>query len=377
MAYVNIAKFTAVSAGTGSFVVSAAVQGYQTPASAGATTATVYSYRAENASLTEWEIGTGTYTTGTVTLTRTPSASTNGGAAVNFTLPPQVALTALAADLASAASLTAGTLPGARLPNPSYTVLGGVLQSSAITNQFLTRISSLGAPTAAQPAFSNLSSGIAVSQMNSGSGATSATFWRGDGTWNTPAAATGTLVSVVYYSSTQTITVPTGATKAFVELWGGAGGSGGGDAGAGVPGGGGGGFLQKYLTGLVAGGTLALTIGAGGTAGSGIGAGGSGGSSILASGTSNTITTLTASGGSGTSYSAGAGTGGAGGTGTNGDVNITGQVGGSSIYVTGESLSMSGAGGMTGGGRGRGGAGDNTAGGEAGTAGGCTITWFT
>jgi len=187
MAYVNVARFTAVSASSARFVVSAAVTGYQTPASAGAVDAATYSYRAENASLTEWEIGTGTYISTSAALTRTPSASTNGGAVVVFTTAPQVAITALAADLASAASLTAGTLPAARLPFPDYTTIGGVLASSAITNQFLTRISSLGVPTAAQPAFSNLSSGISVTQMATGAGASATTFWRGDGTWNTPA----------------------------------------------------------------------------------------------------------------------------------------------------------------------------------------------
>jgi hypothetical protein len=98
--FLNIARFTATSSGTGDFVVSSAVTGYQTPASAGAVNATVYSYRAESADLTEWEIGEGAYTTGTTTLARTTvHASTNGGAKVSFTAAPQVAVTALAGDL--------------------------------------------------------------------------------------------------------------------------------------------------------------------------------------------------------------------------------------------------------------------------------------
>jgi hypothetical protein len=47
--FLDVCKFTAVSSGTGDFVVSAAVTGYQTPAGAGAVNGTVYRYRAESA----------------------------------------------------------------------------------------------------------------------------------------------------------------------------------------------------------------------------------------------------------------------------------------------------------------------------------------
>lgn len=97
--------FRAVSTGTGSFVVSLAITGFQTPAQAGAVNATVYSYLAESDDKTEWEIGTGTYTTGTTTLTRAPQKSSNTNALVNFTVPPKVGLTALAADLLRADQL--------------------------------------------------------------------------------------------------------------------------------------------------------------------------------------------------------------------------------------------------------------------------------
>lgn len=47
-------------------------------------------------------------------------------------------------------------------------------------------------PSFRQPAFADLSSNIAVSQMASGTGATSSTFWRGDGSWAAPAGASFT-----------------------------------------------------------------------------------------------------------------------------------------------------------------------------------------
>lgn len=105
--FVNGCVFTATSSGTGSFVVSAAVTGWQTPAQAGASNGATYRYRAYSADNTQWEIGSGVYTTGTVTLTRALiEASSNGGSATNFTLPPAVALTMFDEDIVPFASPT-------------------------------------------------------------------------------------------------------------------------------------------------------------------------------------------------------------------------------------------------------------------------------
>jgi hypothetical protein len=188
------------------------------------------------------------------------------------------------------------------------------------------------------------------------------------------------LVSIVTYTSTQTITIPTGATKAKIRLTGGAGGGGGAKSNESAGGGGGGGAgLEKYLTGLTPGNTLALTIGAAGTAGSTTPtSGGAGGNSTLASGT-QTITTLTANGGGGGQLASGAGvtgTGGAGGTATNGDANPPGQNG-----LAASAVAVAGTGGMTALGLGVGGAGGHATSatgvaGIAGTAGICIIEWY-
>lgn len=115
--YVDACGFVPTTGGTGNFVVSSAVTGYQTPASAGAVNATVYSYRAESADKTQWEEGFGAYTVSTTTLARsTITANSSGGTtAINFASAPNVFITAASADLQNASLLTSGTLPTARL----------------------------------------------------------------------------------------------------------------------------------------------------------------------------------------------------------------------------------------------------------------------
>lgn len=108
--FVNVCRFNPVAGGTGAFVVSSAVNGYQTPALAGAIDATTYHYRAESADLTQWEVGTGIYTAATTTLTRgtvlynssgtgTGAGQSGAGTNINFSTVPQVAISALAEDL--------------------------------------------------------------------------------------------------------------------------------------------------------------------------------------------------------------------------------------------------------------------------------------
>lgn len=183
------------------------------------------------------------------------------------------------------------------------------------------------------------------------------------------ASSSGGIVSTVYYTSTQTITIPATATKAWIRLVGGGGGSQSGGVANGAAGAGG--YLEKYLSGLTPGGTIALVVGAAGAAN------GAGGNSSLASGT-QTITTLTANGGAaGPNSSAG----GAGGTCTNGDINVQGGQGlvvtpvvacvaGTQLAVAGGSNPL-GQGGATPTGFGSGGSGSNV----AGKIGVCIIQW--
>jgi hypothetical protein len=145
-------------------------------------------------------------------------------------------------------------------------------------------------------------------------------------------SALRSLLDVAVYSASQTVTIPTGAARALVLLWGGSSG------GAGSPGSGAGAAL-KWLSAVTPGATLSLTIGSAGGGG-----GRPGGTSTLSSG-SQAIGTLTACGGS---Y-------GAGGAALGGDVNAPG----SSAY-----------GGLSGFGVSCGGAAE-----QAGMDGGCIIFW--
>lgn len=133
--FVNACVFTATSGGTGTFTVSAAVTGWQTPAQAGAVDGATYRYRAYSSDLTEWEIGTGTYTSSTTTLTRTATASSNAGSAVNFTSAPQVALTSFAEDMTTfTQAITPATNDGAALGTTALQWSDLFLASGGVVN---------------------------------------------------------------------------------------------------------------------------------------------------------------------------------------------------------------------------------------------------
>lgn len=149
--FLDACGFIPASSGTGNFVVSAAVQGYQTPAGAGAVNGTIYSYRAESSDKTQWEEGFGTYTVSSTTLARTTiTANSSGGTtAINFSAAPNVFITALSADLQNASLLNSGTV------------------SPSLVNALSTASGS--APSYAARAFVNFSvSGGVVTVNNSG-----------------------------------------------------------------------------------------------------------------------------------------------------------------------------------------------------------------
>lgn len=105
-AFLDVCRFTPTLGGTTDWTVSAAVTGYQTPASAGAVNGTVYRYRAESADLTQWEVGYGAYTVAGTVLARTTVLFNSSGTTskISFTATPQVAIVALGEDLVNLAT---------------------------------------------------------------------------------------------------------------------------------------------------------------------------------------------------------------------------------------------------------------------------------
>lgn len=98
--FIDVCRFNPTAGGTADWTYSSAVTGYQSPSAAGAVNGAQYSYRAESSDLSQWEVGFGTYNSGTGVLTRTVLFNSSGTTSkINFSVAPQVAIVALAEDL--------------------------------------------------------------------------------------------------------------------------------------------------------------------------------------------------------------------------------------------------------------------------------------
>ena len=170
------------------------------------------------------------------------------------------------------------------------------------------------------------------------------------------AAAGGGIGGMQTFTASGTFTIPTGVTKVKVTVTAGGGGGGYYTGCSAATGGGAGGTAIKVLTGLTAGNTIIVTVGAPGTAAYSDASitGGTGGTSSISSGT-QTITTVSATGGVG-GYSSSSSTfpnSGYGGAASNGSININGggapisgstvSAGGGSFWGGGSSFTTSGS----------------------------------
>ena len=111
--FFNRVEFNSTTSGTADFIVGAAVAGYSTPATRGVPNGALVSYTAQSADLSQWETGTGNYTTATTTIARTTiRESSIGGGKVSFNATPVVWIDAHAQDLLAIDSNITYTSPG-------------------------------------------------------------------------------------------------------------------------------------------------------------------------------------------------------------------------------------------------------------------------
>ena len=96
---VNRAKMTTSTTGTGTVTLGAAPDGFQTFANAGVLDGDTVRYVIEDGS--NWEIGTGVYTSSGTTLSRTPSESSASGSAITLSGAAVVYVSATALDFSS------------------------------------------------------------------------------------------------------------------------------------------------------------------------------------------------------------------------------------------------------------------------------------
>lgn len=117
----NRVRVTTSTTGTGTITLGSAATTYQTFAEAGVANGAVVRYLIEEG--TNWEIGTGTYTSSGTTLSRTPSESSNGGSAITLAGNATVSIVAASQDITSGVAITGGTI--------NNVVIGGTTAAAA------------------------------------------------------------------------------------------------------------------------------------------------------------------------------------------------------------------------------------------------------
>lgn len=107
--FANLCRFSPTLGGTTDWAYASAISGFLSPAGAGLVNGQQYSYRAESNDLTQWEVGTGVYSStapGSIARTNvlfnsagTGTAQGGAGTKINFTAAPQIGIVPLLDDV--------------------------------------------------------------------------------------------------------------------------------------------------------------------------------------------------------------------------------------------------------------------------------------